>query len=376
MSVSQTDFTRLTNLIFKAEVDPRKWQDFLDALHQLTGGVRTHMFGQDVRSNTQFGIKSSGYDPEAVRSYAEYYGTMNAWVPVFMKRAAGSVMHAEEMCPVEDLARTEFYNDWVRPNGDILGGGGAVVFNDRRRNFLLGGNIRRRDIEAKQDQWMALVARLVPSIQHAIEINQMIAAKVVEQTAVKVGLWHPPSVVAIDGQRRVRFANEEAQTLIHEGAVFCCDLRERLFFRSPRLTRLLERLADRLARHELTLETTFRAVDRRNGQEFRCRTARLALRDDATMFSDLGLIGRPLLMLCMMRDQHATDAKGMLVELFSLTPCEAEVAESIAEGRSTREIAEFRKVSIHTIRNQLKSAMSKMDVVRRTELVRKVLTSI
>ena len=77
-----------------------------------------------------------------------------------------------------------------------------------------------------------------------------------------------------------------------------------------------------------------------------------------------------------MRDQQATDSKMMLVELFSMTPCEAEVATSIAEGRSTREIAEFRKVSIHTIRNQLKSAMSKLNVSRRTELVRKVLTSI
>ena len=376
MLVDQNQFLRLTDLIFKAAVEPHRWQDFLDALHEMTGGIRTHMFGHDVRSNSQFGIKASGYDPEAIRSYIEYYGSMNAWVPGFMRRTAGAVMYSEEMCPVEDLLKTEFYNDWVRPNDDILGGGGAVIFNDRRRSFLLGGNIRRRDIEAKQDQWMALVTQLLPSIQHAIEINQMIAAHAIERKAAKFGLWHRPSVVAIDSQRRVCFANEEAQSLMQSGCVLCCDFQERLSFRNLRLARLLERLVEKLAGYDLNLETTFKAVDRKNGQVFNCRTARLVPSDEATRHSVHGLIGGPYIMLCLMRDQQATDSKMMLVELFSMTPCEAEVATSIAEGRSTREIAEFRKVSIHTIRNQLKSAMSKLNVSRRTELVRKVLTSI
>jgi DNA-binding CsgD family transcriptional regulator len=46
------------------------------------------------------------------------------------------------------------------------------------------------------------------------------------------------------------------------------------------------------------------------------------------------------------------------------------VALKIAEGMTLREIADIRGVSIHTVRNQLKSAMSKTDSRRQADLVR------
>ena len=59
---------------------------------------------------------------------------------------------------------------------------------------------------------------------------------------------------------------------------------------------------------------------------------------------------------------------GQLVS-FGLTHAEAEIALSLAYGLTPREIASKRSVSIHTIRNQLKSAMSKTGSRRQTELV-------
>ena len=55
---------------------------------------------------------------------------------------------------------------------------------------------------------------------------------------------------------------------------------------------------------------------------------------------------------------------------YGLTGGEMNVALHIADGLTPREIAELRDVSIHTVRNQLKSAMSKMDARRQADLVR------
>jgi DNA-binding CsgD family transcriptional regulator len=55
--------------------------------------------------------------------------------------------------------------------------------------------------------------------------------------------------------------------------------------------------------------------------------------------------------------------------LFQLTTAEAKLAESLYEGRSLNEIADANAVSIHTVRNQLKSALSKTDTRRQGELV-------
>ena len=36
-------------------------------------------------------------------------------------------MFSEAMCTREELEPTEFYNDWVRPQEDIVAGGGALL---------------------------------------------------------------------------------------------------------------------------------------------------------------------------------------------------------------------------------------------------------
>ena len=57
---------------------------------------------------------------------------------------------------------------------------------------------------------------------------------------------------------------------------------------------------------------------------------------------------------------------------WQLTPAEARSASALALGRSPREIAMVRAVSIHTVRTQLKRAMSKAGVHSQAALVASV----
>ncbi len=61
-----------------------------------------------------------------------------------------------------------------------------------------------------------------------------------------------------------------------------------------------------------------------------------------------------------------------LVALYSLTPSEAAVAIAVAQGRSTEQISISRKVSIETIRKQIKQAMEKTGSNSRLELAVRV----
>ena len=61
---------------------------------------------------------------------------------------------------------------------------------------------------------------------------------------------------------------------------------------------------------------------------------------------------------------------GPLIQaLFDLTPAEVAVAEGVAQGRSVTELATISGRSVHTVRNQLKSAMAKTGSRRQTDLV-------
>jgi DNA-binding CsgD family transcriptional regulator len=59
---------------------------------------------------------------------------------------------------------------------------------------------------------------------------------------------------------------------------------------------------------------------------------------------------------------------GVLQSLFDLTPAEATVAQWIAEGRSISELAERRRISINTVRTQLRAVTTKLGVQRQAQV--------
>ena len=59
---------------------------------------------------------------------------------------------------------------------------------------------------------------------------------------------------------------------------------------------------------------------------------------------------------------------------FGLTRSEAEVAVALSAGQIITEIAALRAVSVHTVRNQVKSALSKTNSRRQAELTRLIET--
>ena len=61
------------------------------------------------------------------------------------------------------------------------------------------------------------------------------------------------------------------------------------------------------------------------------------------------------------------DGAGTLAQ-FSLTPAETRLALAIAEGKSLSALAEQNDVSLHTVRNQLKSVFAKTGVSRQLDL--------
>ena len=61
-----------------------------------------------------------------------------------------------------------------------------------------------------------------------------------------------------------------------------------------------------------------------------------------------------------------------LANLLGLTQAEAEVAALVAGGQAAAKIASFRRVSLHTVRSQIKSIFFKTDVSSQAQLTRLV----
>lgn len=89
----------------------------------------------------------------------------------------------------------------------------------------------------------------------------------------------------------------------------------------------------------------------------------------------MGAFGRQrMVLISVMQAKISASADPALLEsMFDLSPAEARVANAIAQGEDVVAIARRLRVSLHTVRTQLKTVFLKTDTHRQAELVALVL---
>jgi DNA-binding CsgD family transcriptional regulator len=374
--ISLVEFQRLTTLMFAAAVDPQRWGSFLDALSQASGGVQPHVLGYDEVTRQSMVLDQSQYAPDFVASYQQHYGAINPWVAGFAEAGPGRVVTCEAMYPHEQLVRTEFHCDWLRPQGDISAGAGMILFKEKDRMIAIGGNIRRRDQDRLQERWMRLLTHLGPLLQHALEINRVLASQSLQAAAMgSVAAQGGQAVFLLADNGRTLFANAQGQALAEQGLLVRQDMQGRLGFvpiaAREQLRRALQALAQPAGQPAGQAGAHFVAVLQRT--VFDCRTARFAPDVLHTPLPQSWLQpDQPLLLLTLTPRVQPTPPTQLLQQAWGLTPSEAEVASWLGRGLSISAIAEQRCVSLHTVRAQVKALLHKSGSRRQTELLHKL----
>lgn len=113
--------------VIRAAVDPEAWQGVTDALVGAVPGARAVVVGYNAAEASGVSAAYSGYDPSFRQSYEAHY---NRIIPGLSRRLAlpvGEVVHDRRIVPEKELLRSEFYSDWLRPQGDLRHGGVAVL---------------------------------------------------------------------------------------------------------------------------------------------------------------------------------------------------------------------------------------------------------
>lgn len=353
-------------------MDQARWEKFLAELTHATGGVRTHLFGFDIPAGISLGLTSSGYDPDYIETYDSHYGTMNAWAVGFAKGEPGAVLPSEWMCSKADLFRTEFYNDWIRPQEDVAAGGGAILFKDESRMLAFGGNIRLKDEEQLEGPWLRTVGLLIPHLQQAFEISRALAGQSLELDLLRKGAVRGGAgVLLLADNGFVLYANEAGQAMLREGTVLRDDHAGRAVFNHPDATGALENCLNALRRGETPVAATFFGGDGVGGEQYIIRLVQFDPEDHpAAVFPLVLAYSRACLLVTVNPLPDNRSADDAFAAMHGLTAAEMAVAAGIAGGLTPHELADQRAVSIHTVRNQLKSALFKTGARRQADLVR------
>lgn len=364
-------FAEVTSILFAAALDPTRWQEFLDRVSTHLGVIQTHIYGYDVASRLGLDMLHHGYDDSFMQSYSDHYGAMNTWASGLHRAPIGQVVTSAECYPEEELFKTEFYNDWVRPQNDVRTGAGVVLVKDASRIFLMGGNMQQRHAGHEQD-WVDTLRLLAPHMRRALEISRTMFDSSIQVIAAQKFNAAPAggALLALTATRQAIYANAAARTLAETGTMLRYSTLGRLHFRDPDLDAALQLALDGMRSRSVAPSASLQ-TRRPDGRVASIRFARIE--GDLLTTRPLGMVSgtsEPHLLVSVSALAETGGSGQMLRHGFGLTESEIQVASLIAEGMSPREIAEARQVSIHTVRDQIKSALSKTGSHRQAELAR------
>ncbi len=362
----------LVERLYDAALDGALWPGMAPAIaaHFNAGSgalqVRNPALGMVERVSV-----TSNYSPSLQAAYIAHYWRLDLWAERGAKLGFSKALESRDIIRDEDLVRTEFYNDWLRPLDLFYITGGALRLDDSHISFLgihrphRGGAFDARDKQRMQ--------QLLPHVARALQLRLRLAGLARERHATLDALERAGGavlVVARDG--RLLYANAAAEALAREsdaldlshGCLTAADPAAAL-----RLAVLIRCAAD----------TAAGAEGSAGGAITLAREDRLPLGVLVAPFRPArDAFGAPVpAALLFIRDPERGGLSQLLLQdLFGLTPAEAAVAAALGAGKSVEDIARACRISVNTARTHLKNIFAKTGTRRQAELVALLMRSI
>ncbi|HTZ46054.1 MAG TPA: LuxR C-terminal-related transcriptional regulator [Verrucomicrobiae bacterium] len=359
----------LLGSLYSAAADANLWTPFLAQVAQSTN-ARSALLLMHNASQGGYTISSSwGVDPLSARLYHEHYSSMDVWATRGLCKPAGVVCNSEELCSREELKTTEIYNDFMRRFG-MEYGMFSVIENAQSRWASI--SLFREDASNSfETSELELLQFLDPHLRRAFGLHFQLSNLKARSNGFEKALEMLQTGIVFFGNKgEVVFRNRSAASVFSQRDGLL-ETREGLKAERSNESSLLCKAILEAVSHSvgvgLSRESTLR-ITRRTRPAL--QVAISPLRDNAVNaqrpVAAVAFITDPLL-----RQRPTHD---ILHALFGLTPAECRVALLLGEGRSPRETSQILGVTFSTVRTQIRSIFSKMNVKRQGELVRILLS--
>ena len=367
-AVSLEVFDRLVSRIYEAALDSARWRVFVEELSGLAGGTIVGIEAHDYKDKIHLGAINT-HTPDFAASYGAYYSSINPWVPALAAMPIGTAKLVDSYWAREKLVRSEFYSDWLRPQG-ILTAAGIVLHRDEHRFLGLAINIDGKNEEEVTAPTLQLMDRLAPHLLRSFDLVRRVSGQRIDPLLEDSLETVAAAVFLVDRRGRLTQTNSLGESLLKSGRAVALGQNGRLALVDPRAQQEIEHALGALASgdHSRMSASFIVPVDGTAGP----------IQGSIAPFRPVsGFEAPPLSILTddlpaaiiVLSQPPASTGLDALSERFALSPAERRVAEALYSGDTLQRFAEERRISIHTARNQLKSLMSKAGVARQSQLV-------
>lgn len=372
-SIDLTVFDLLVTAAYKIGTGESSPQDFATCFSAMYPDIITSILGYDQVRPGEDIFAATIDDSSMLNSWIEHYAGISPYVRPVLMAPPLTMVRGTDYLSDEELHKTEYYNDFLRPAGDLSQGFGVTVFKEKDR-FLVWSAIFAPLNAAEGSKAENAMRLLTPHVRRSFELarqlqNQSSLAKSLE--SVLNGF--SSAVFICKSDMSITFANQAAETELLSGTVV-----------SARQNRL--RFSASTAHISVQEKVRCFATEDFGGASMQNElftpvgsvqaSPRLAFISPLPEGDTTGRtvfrtsLERPVLVMLINPDHGAPVAEELIRTVFGVTPAEAKLASALATGMSPGEYADGKGISRNTVRVQTQALLNKMGVRRQSDITR------
>ena len=362
--------------IYQATVNPSHWDYVLEMIARLTESKSACLYYQDKDLGIANTVAQFGCPADPMLDYKRQYAKLDS---LFDKAPPGTETDdiqyqiiSRDKDKVIDV-ESDLYKKWLKPQK--IYHLGRVQFLDNNAQKASVSILRDRIAGAWHEGDIRIIDEIVPHLRRALDIHAEFSRLRVQQDALMKGLDRLViGLILYDRNAQSVYINPTAKAIIKSHPALTLNGDELL----------LNSTNDNKNLHQTILDTA--SIDPEDSWK---QSVAIGI-THPDVVAPLPLLVTPMHAHLLTSDLNYEGAKVAvflsdpnlqqpisvpnLVSVYGLTPSEAQVAISMANGHSIDEIARTSNHSSHTIRSQLKSTFKKTGVSRQSELIKLLLT--
>lgn len=374
MAAGSEQTLELIGQFYDAAFDAALWPGALTRLTDAVGGAQVCMFDYGLR--TEFsGLVAPRHDPDYVSLHDEWVQhRLRTNSDVLWQRMlaapAGQVLEADQLTTCDAFTRSEFYNEWWRPQGLSLETISMKWLTDAGWGFIcVHRPARAGAFDAEERRLFGLV---MPHVVRAAGLGRRIRQTRLEEEAAlcfleRIGL----GAIMVDAEARVVHLNEVASELLIEGDGLRAD-GSVVAAADASAAAVLRRLVAGCAERRLNGSSRGGSLTAPRAERPSLQVEIVPVSSESLRHCDAAIgMQRPVAVLIVTDPERERQRlKARLQERFGLTPAEADVALEISKGDGRKAAAARLGVSPGTVRIHLQHVFDKTGTHRQAELVR------
>jgi len=389
---------RIARACLEAPLRERPWDHMAHALGRELDGrciLITHAPGWSPMGPTAH----SGIDASQLASVCTHYHRSNPWARAAAHYETGTFSSGYATFSPQEMRRTEFYNDWMRPCGfasEHVYGGFPVTSEDGHELVL--AVLSQTGSRELSEQELELGRRSVGFLRRAYALVKRFDTPAGVVSDEREAPWSRSvldqlglAALVVDADRRVEYRNRAAEELFRDGSHLRLR-RQRLSLHHPPDQRRLAELVCIACSHVTSRGGTLRVfastaltseVVRVDSQsKGHAAGPHEGSAREVAQTAELQLVVLPLahagpqpdraLILVPPRTLPKRQTLELLRSGFGLSPAEARLTVRLAELLDLRRAAEAESLSYETARTYLKRATDKLGVRSQAAVIRLV----